>query len=96
MNYRKIPLGRYLKVAHNPSMTFEELANIMYTEIETGSRKNWVQFTLDKIHVRSIYIVHDPVEDCYCNRDVEDYDSYKELEEEMKVKPYYLKQLGEL
>lgn len=96
MSYRKIPLGRYLKVAHNPSMTFEELANIMYTEIETIHTKDWVQHTLGAIHVRDIYIVHSPLDECYSNRDVEDYNSDKELEEEMNVKPFYLKQLGEL
>lgn len=94
MSYRKIPLGRYLKVARNPSMTFEELANIMYTDVGKAHANAWTQLTLDRIHLRDIYIVHSPIDQCYSNRDVEDYDNVKEMEEEMKVKP--LKQLGEL
>lgn len=94
MNYRKIPLGRYLKVAHNPSMTFKELFDIMYTKNVPDTVNNWVQITLDKIHKRDIYIVHSPIEDCYSNRYVEEYSSDKEMEEEMKVKP--LAFLGEL
>lgn len=96
MNYRKIPLGRYLKVMKNPSMTFEELYNIMYTEIKTTLVEDWIQHTLDRIHVESIYIVHDPLDKCYCNRCVERFRSDKELEEEMNVKPLDLKHLGEL
>ena len=92
MNYRKIPLGRYLKVMKNPSMTFEELANIMYTDVDDS--RSWVMFTLEQIHSRDIYIVHSPSDECYRNINVEDYDNVKEMEEEMKVKP--LKQLGEL
>ena len=84
---RRIPLGRYLKVMKNPSMTFKELANIMYTGDVEDSTKGWVEFTLGIIHRKDIYIVHDPVEGCYCNKEVEDYDSDKELEKEMKVKP---------
>ena len=96
MSYRKIPLGRYLKVMQNPSMTYEELANIMYTDVIDGFKKDWVQYTLDRIHVESIYIVHDPLDKCYCNRFVERYRSDKELEEEMHVKPLDLKHLGEI
>ena len=87
MSYRKIPLGRYLKVAHNPSMTFEELFDIMYTKDVEGTVNAWVQITLDKIHKWDIYIVHSPIDNCYSNRCVEDYSSDKEMEEEMKVKP---------
>lgn len=94
MSYRKIPLGRYLKVAHNPSMTFEELANMMYTDVVDKSRRDWVMFTLDRIHREDIYIVHDPIEGCYCNRYVERYRNDKEMEEEMRVKPLTI--LGEI
>ena len=94
MNPRKIPVGRYIKVMRNPSMTFEELANIMYTDVD-GSR-NWVEYTLECIHSRDIYIVHSPLDECYCNRYVEDYNSDRDMEEEMKVKPLCLKHLGEL
>lgn len=87
MTYRKIPLGRYLKVMKNPSMTFEELANIMYTDAAENSRKDWVQFTLDIIHRKDVYIVHSPIDSCYRNQYVESYSSDKEMEEEMKVKP---------
>lgn len=87
MNYRKIPVGRYLKVMRNPSMTFEELANIMYTDVEEACKRDWVRYTLKEIHERSIYIVHDPIEDCYCNKLVKNYNSDREMEEEMKVKP---------
>lgn len=87
MSYKKIPLGRYIKVLRNPSMTFEELFNIMYTGIEPKTVKVWVQITLDKIHKRDMYIVHSPIDYCYSNRCVEDYRNAKEMEEEMKVKP---------
>ena len=76
-----------MKVEHNPSMTFKELYNIMYTKDAPDTVNDWVQHTLNIIHKRDIYIVHNPIEDCYSNRDVEDYNSDKELEEEMKVKP---------
>lgn len=85
MSIRKIPLGRYIKVMRNPSMTFEELSNIMYTDVD-GSR-SWVQYTLDHIHETAVYIIHDPIEDCYCNRLVKNYNSDRDMEEEMKVKP---------
>lgn len=85
MNPRKIPVGRYIKVNRNPSMTFEELANIMYTDVD-GSR-SWVEYTLEHIHRTDVYIVHDPIEECYCNKFVKDYNSDKDMEEEMKVKP---------
>lgn len=87
MMERRIPLGRYLKVMKNPSMTFKELANIMYTGDVDGFKKDWVQFTLDKIHETDIYIVHNPIEDCYCNRYVRHYNTDKDMEEENKVKP---------
>lgn len=88
MSNRKIPLGRYLKVAHNPSMTFEELADIMYTDVVEYHTKDWVQFTLEIIHKHDVYIVHSPLDKCYCNKYVEHYSSDKEMEEEMKVKPF--------
>ena len=90
MNYRKIPRGRYLKVAHNPSMTFKELSDIMYTSAVANHTRDWVQFTLELIHTRDIYIVHSPIDGCYCNRYVEHYASAKDMEEEMKVKPLTL------
>lgn len=79
-----------MKVEHNPYMTFEELYNIMYTKDAENIVNDWVRFTLDAIHTRDIYIVHDPIADCYCNRYVEDYNSVKDMEEEMKVKPLTL------
>lgn len=94
MNYRKIPQGRYLKVMRNPSMTFKELSDIMYTETVTNSMTDWVQYTLELIHIKDVYIVHSPIDGCYCNRYVEHYASAKDMEEEMKVKPLTL--LGEL
>ena len=87
MSYRKIPLGRYLKVMKNPSMTFEELFDIMYTETVGNALNSWVQLTLDNIHRKDIYIVHSPIDNCYRNRCVEEYRNDKEMEEEMKVKP---------
>ncbi len=87
MNYRKIPVGKYLKVRQNPSMTVKELANIMYTDVDKAGSRGWVEFTLDIIHERDVYIVHSPLDECYCNRYVEDYNSDREMEEEMKVKP---------
>lgn len=87
MTYRKIPLGRYLKVAYNPYMTFEELFDIMYTKDVGNALNSWVQITLDKIHKRDMYIVHSPIDGCYSNIYVEDYSSDKYMEEEMKVKP---------
>ena len=66
----------------------------MYTDVD-GSR-SWVEYTLEHIHSRDIYIIHSPLDECYCNRYVEDYNSDKEMEEEMKVKPLCLKHLGEL
>lgn len=87
MSIRKIPLGRYMKVEHNPSMTFEELANIMYTNVVRTCTHDWVQYTLDMIHETDVYIIHDPIEDCYCNRLVKNYNSDRDMEEEMKVKP---------
>ena len=68
MSTRKIPLGRYLKVMKNPSMTFEELFDIMYTKDAEGPVNAWVQITLDKIHKGDMYIVHSPIDDCYSNR----------------------------
>lgn len=90
MNYRKIPVGRYLKVMRNPSMTLKELSNIMYTETVTNSMTDWAQYTLTLIHERDIYIVHSPIDGCYCNRFVGHYASAKDMEEEMKVKPLTL------
>lgn len=90
MNYRKIPVGRYLKVDRNPSMTFKELANIMYTDVDKADSRGWVKYTLDIIHEIDVYIVHSPIDGCYCNRYVKDYNSAKEMEEEMKVKPLAL------
>lgn len=96
MSYRKIPLGRYLKVARNPSMTFKELFDIMYTKDVVDDVKGWVEYTLDIIHEIDVYIIHSPIDGCYCNRYVKDYNSAKEMEEELKVKPLCLKHLGEL